>query len=34
MPKLTRDPHLLLLKVGATIILGIELYKFIIFIAQ
>ena len=34
MPKLPRDPHLLLLKAGLTIILGIELYKFISFIAM
>ena len=33
MPKLLRDPHLFLLKAGLTIILGIELYKFISFIA-
>lgn len=34
MSKLPRDPHLLLLKVGLTIILAIELYKFIRFIAR
>lgn len=33
MPKLPRDPHLLLLKTGLTVILAIELYKFIRFIS-
>jgi hypothetical protein len=32
--RIPRDPHLLLLKVGLTIILAIELYKFIKFIAS
>lgn len=32
MTKLPRDPHMLLLKVGLTIILAVELYKFIKFI--
>jgi hypothetical protein len=32
--KFPRDPHMLLLKAGLTIILAIELYKFIIFIAS
>jgi len=32
MPKLPRDPHLLLLKAGLTVVLAIELYKFIRFI--
>jgi len=34
MPRLPRDPHLFLLKAGLTIILAIELYKFIRFIAN
>jgi hypothetical protein len=33
MPKLPRRPELLLLEAGLTIILAIELYKFIRFIA-
>jgi len=32
MPKLPRDPHLALLKIGLTVILAVELYKFISFI--
>jgi hypothetical protein len=32
--KLSRDPHSLLLKAGLTIVLAIELYKFIRFIAS
>ena len=31
--KLPRDPHLFLLKTGLAIVLAIELYKFIKFIA-
>ena len=31
--KLPRDPHLLLLKIGLAIILAIDLYKYIAFIA-
>jgi hypothetical protein len=34
MPKLPRNPHLLLLEAGLLIVLAIELYKFIRFIAQ
>jgi hypothetical protein len=34
MLKLPRDPHLFLLKVGLAIILAVELYKFIRFIAS
>ena len=34
MLKLPRDPHLLLLRVGLTVIIAIELYKFIRFIAS
>jgi len=32
MPKLPRDPHLAILKMGLAVIMVIELYKFITFI--
>jgi len=34
MPKLPYHPHRLLLEVGIVIVLAIELYKFIVFIAR
>jgi hypothetical protein len=34
MLKLPRDPHLFLLKSGSIIVLAVELYKFIRFIAS
>ena len=34
MRKILHDPHLFLMKLGAAVILAIELYKFIRFVAE